>query len=195
MFKVINLFVQLPYLFVLYSFQCLTVSSLYQPAVTPVPCVSPLRIPTATFPSHMPNICYSNALIQSFSSKLKTTSTFNSSLSSHQTYAPTCATKSPYSPDQENVCSPLVTTLSISSHKTSDTVASVSRPILSFDTMDSSINYLNSSYVGRTKTAKSFFPKSLVPFKTSVCIKSSVSGTVSNGTVFDSINTCAVFYF
>ena len=98
LFKVINLFVELLYLFVLFPFQCLTVS-LYQPDVTPVPCVSPIRIPNAIFSSHMPNICCTNAWIQSFLSKLKTTSTLKSSLSSHQIYAPTCAFKSPYAAD------------------------------------------------------------------------------------------------
>ena len=205
LFKVINLFVQLIYLFVLFPSQCLTVS-LYQPVVTPVPCVSPVRIPNAIFSSHMPNICYTNAWIQSFLSKLKTLSTLKSSLSSHQIYAPTCAFKSPYSTDWESVRFPLVATFSISSHKTSDRATSVSRPILSSSNIDRYVNYLNSSYVGKTKplsfqTTKSLFPKSLVPFKTPVCIKSSASDTISNGAVSDSINTsqlfctCAVFYF
>ena len=205
LFKVINLFVELLYLFVLFPFQCLTVS-LYQPDVTPVPCVSPIRIPNAIFSSHMPNICCTNAWIQSFLSKLKTTSTLKSSLSSHQIYAPTCAFKSPYSADWESVRFPLVATFSTSSHKTSDRATPVSRPILSSSTMDRYVNYLNSSDKGKTKplsfqTTKSLFPKSLVPFKTSVCIKPSASGTISNGAVSDSINTsqlfctCAVFYF
>ena len=52
--------------------------------------------------------------------------------------------------------------------------------------MDSLVNYLNSFYAVKTKpfyfkTTKYLFLKSLVPLKTSVCIKSSVSGTVSNG--------------
>ena len=38
-------------------------SSLYQPGVSSVPYVSPVRIPTATFLSHIPNICYTNASI------------------------------------------------------------------------------------------------------------------------------------
>ena len=42
-------------------------SSLYQPVVTSAPCISPVRITTETFPSHIQNICYSNASIQSFS--------------------------------------------------------------------------------------------------------------------------------
>ena len=57
-----------------------------------------------------------------------------------------------------------------------------------------SVNSLNSSYVARTKplsfkTTKSLVPKSLAAFKTSVCINSSVSGTVSNAAVSDSTNT------
>ena len=99
-----------------------------------------------------------------------------------------------------------VATFSTSSHKTSDRATPVSRPILSSSTMDRYVNYLNSSDKGKTKplsfqTTKSLFPKSLVPFKTSVCIKPSASGTISNGAVSDSINTsqlfctCAVFYF
>ena len=59
-------------------------SSLYQPVVTSVPYFNPVRIPTVTFPSHISNICYTNALIRSFSSKLKTTSTLQSFLYSHQ---------------------------------------------------------------------------------------------------------------
>ena len=41
-------------------------SSLYQPAVASAPCVSPVRITTATFPSHIPNICYTDASIRFF---------------------------------------------------------------------------------------------------------------------------------
>ena len=36
-------------------------SLLYQPFVASAPCVSPVRITTATFPSHIPNTCYTNA--------------------------------------------------------------------------------------------------------------------------------------
>ena len=36
-------------------------SSLCQPVVTSTPCVSPVRVTTATFRSHIPNICYTNA--------------------------------------------------------------------------------------------------------------------------------------
>ena len=78
-------------------------SSLYQAVVTSAPCVGPFRITTATFPSQIPNICYTNASIQSFSSKLKTTCPFKSSLSSHQKYASTSTTMSPYSSDQESI--------------------------------------------------------------------------------------------
>ena len=62
-----------------------------QPLHFPVKCVGPVlklsypvRIATATFVSHIPNICYTNASIQSFSSKLKTTSSLNFALSFHQ---------------------------------------------------------------------------------------------------------------
>ena len=156
------------------------------------------------------------ASIQSVSSKLKTTSTLNSSLSSHQRnvspktfktpitsyeekYAPISAAKSPYSSDQGNVCSPSVTTLSISLHKTSGMAASVICSILPSNTIHSSVNFVSSvnsvnSYVARTnplsfKTTISLVLKYLASFKTSVCIKSSVSGTVSNGAVSDSINS------
>ena len=88
----------------------------YQPVITSAPCVNPVRITTATFSSHMPSICCTNASIRSFSSKLKTTSSLKSSFSSHRRYAPTSATKSPYSSDPANVSSAPVTTLSISSH-------------------------------------------------------------------------------
>ena len=44
-------------------------SSLCQLVVASAPCVSPVRITTATFPSHVPNICYADASIRSFSSK------------------------------------------------------------------------------------------------------------------------------
>ena len=115
-------------------------SSLHQPVVTSAPCVSPVRITAATFPSHIPNICYTNASIRSFTSKLKTTSSLKSSLSSHQKYAPTSATKSPYSSDPACVSSPRVTTLSISSHKNSDRAASVPRSNLSSNVAVSSVN-------------------------------------------------------
>ena len=154
-------------------------SSLYQLLVTSAPCFSPVRITTATFPSHIPNICYTNASIRSFSSKLKTTSSLKSSLSSHQKYAPTSATKSPYSTDPACVSSPPVTTLSISSHKNSDRTASVPCSNLPSSIVVSSVNSPDSSYVARTKplsfkTTKSLVPKSQAPFKTSVCINSSV---------------------
>ena len=58
-------------------------SSLYQPVLISAPCVSPVRITTVTFLFHIPNICYTNASIRSFSSKLKTTSSLKPSLSSH----------------------------------------------------------------------------------------------------------------
>ena len=96
-------------------------SSLHQPVVTSVPCVSRVRITTATFPSHIPNICYANAPLRSFSSKLKTTSSLQFSLSSYQKCAPTSATRSPYSPYLACVSSPPVTTLSISSQKNTGT--------------------------------------------------------------------------
>ena len=100
-------------------------SSLHQPVVTSAPCVSPARITTATFPSHIPNICYANAPLRSFSSKLKTTSSLQFSLSSHQKCVPTSATRSPYSLYPACVSSPPVTTFSISSQKNSGRAASV----------------------------------------------------------------------
>ena len=96
--------------------------SLHQPVVTSAPYV---RITTGTFPSHVPNICYTNALIRSFSSKFKTTSSLEFSLSSHQKYSPTSTTRSPYSPYPACVSSPPVITLSLSSQKNSDRAASV----------------------------------------------------------------------
>ena len=71
--KVTNLFLQLSYLLVLYPSQCLTVHyiSLLSQFIISTCCVSLVRITTATFPSHIPNVYYTNALIQSLSSKLK----------------------------------------------------------------------------------------------------------------------------
>ena len=151
-------------------------------------------LPVCSVPVSVPH-----ALIRSFSSKPKTTSFLKSSFSSHQKCAPTSATRSRYSLDPACFSSVPVTTLSISSHKNSDRAASV--PRLPSNTVDSSVNALNSSYVATTKplsfkTTKSLVPKSLAPFKTSVCINSSVSGTVSNGAVSDSTNTsqsCVAF--
>ena len=91
--------------------------SLHQPVVTSAPYV---RITTGTFPSHVPNICYTNALIRSFSS-----SSLEFSLSSHQKYSPTSSTRSPKSPYPACFSSPPVTTLSISLQKNSDRAASV----------------------------------------------------------------------
>ena len=138
-------------------------SSLYQPVVTSVPYMSPVRIPTAIFPSYIPNICYTNASIRSFSSKLKTTSTLKSSLSSHQRYTPTSTSKSPYSSDLQSISSSPVTTLTISSHRTSDRATLVPRSILSSITVDSSVNSSNSSYIARVKPLSFETTKSLVP--------------------------------
>ena len=176
-------------------------SSFYQSVVTSAPCVSPVGITTATFPSHIPKICYTNASIRSFSSKLKTTSSLKFSLSSHQKYALTSATKSPYSSDPTFAISPPCTTLSISSHKNSDRAASVPHSNLLSNIAVRSVNSLNSSYVARTKplsfkTTKSLVPKSLAHFQTSVSINSSVIGKESNGAVSDSTNTsqsCVAF--
>ena len=96
---------------------------LNQPVVTSAPCVNPARITTATFTLHIPNICYANAPLRSFSSKLETTSSLQFSLSYHQKCAPTSATRPPYSPYPVCVSSPPVTTLSISSQKNSGRAA------------------------------------------------------------------------
>ena len=64
-----NFFVRLSYLLVLYQYQCLTVHCIN--LLLPLHLVSPVRITIATFPSHIPNICYTNASIRSFSSTLK----------------------------------------------------------------------------------------------------------------------------
>ena len=82
--KVINLFVELSYLLVLYLSQCLTVNCIN----LLLSCASPVRITISTFHSHIPSICYTNASMRSFFSKVKTTSFLKSSLSSHQKYAP-----------------------------------------------------------------------------------------------------------
>ena len=133
-----------------------------------MPYVNPVRIPTATFPSHIPNACYTDASTQSVSSNLKPTSTHKLSLSSYQKnvspkpfttlitsyqekYAPTSTITSPYSSEQENVSSPPVTMHSISSRKTNVRAASVLCSILPSKTMDSPVNSLNSSYVVKTK--------------------------------------------
>ena len=102
--------------------------------------------------------------------KPKTTSTLLYSLSFHQInvspktfrtplliasyyekYVPTFATKPPYSPDQKNASSHPVTMLSFASHKTSNRAASVPRSIFPSNTVDCSVNSLNSFYVARTK--------------------------------------------
>ena len=145
-------------------------SSLHQPFVTSAPCVSPVRITTATLTR-------------------TTTAT-----ATRTTSAPTSATRSPYSPYPACVSSPPVTTLSILSQKNSDRAASVPPSFLPSSIVVSSVNSLNSSYVARTKplsfkATKSLVPKSLPPLKTSICIKSSVSGPVSDGAVSDSTNT------
>ena len=46
-------------------------SSLYQPVATSALCVSPFRNTNASSPSHIPNICYTNASIRSFFQTLK----------------------------------------------------------------------------------------------------------------------------
>ena len=117
---------------------------------------------------------------------------------------PTSATKPPYSRDQESVSSHPVTVLSFASYKTSGRAALVPCSIFPSNSVDSSVNSFNSFYATRPKTfsfksTKSLAPKSLTPFESSVCIKSSVNGAVSNGAVSDVINTlqgtCARLYF
>ena len=103
----------------------------------------------------------SNALIQFFSSKLKTNSSHKSSLSSHQKCVPTSATRSRYSSDPGCVSSIPVTALSISSLKNNDRAASV--PRLPPNTVDSSVNALNSSSIVTTKPLSFKITKSLVP--------------------------------
>ena len=78
-------------------------------------------------------------------------------------------------------------------YKANTRAASVPCSFLPSNTMYSFINSLNSSYVTKTKplyfkTTKSLVPMSLAAFITSVCIKSSVSGTFSNGAVSYSID-------
>ena len=101
---------------------------------------------------------------------------------------------SPYFPYPACVSSPPVTTLSIKSQKSSGRAASVPSSFFPLSIVVSSVNFLNSSYVSRTKplsfkATKSLVPKYLTSLKTSTCINSSVSGTVSDGAVSDSTNT------
>ena len=147
-------------------------SSLHKPVVTSAPCVSPVRITTATLTR-------------------TTTATATRTTSAH-----TSATRSPYSPYPACVSSPHVTTLFILSQKNSGRAASVPPSYLPSSIVISSVNSLNSSYVARTKplyfkATKSLVPKSLPPLKTSICINSFVSGTVpdGDGAVSDSTNT------
>ena len=67
------------------------------------------------------------------------------SLPSHQKYAPSSATRSPYSPYPACVSSLPFTTISISSQKNSDRAASVSPSLLPSIIAVSSVNSLNSS--------------------------------------------------
>ena len=172
--------------------------SLHQSGVTSAPCVSPARITLTTFPSHISNICYAIAQLRYFSSKLKATSSLHFYLSCHKKCAPTYASRSPYSPYSACVSSPQFTTLSISSQKNSGRAASVPPSFLPSSIVVSSVNSLNSSYVARTKAlsfkaTKSLVPKSLPPLKTSICLNSSVCGTVSDSAISDSKNTSRFF--
>ena len=181
-----------------------------KPPYAPVKYVGPVRKPfrrlfaqvyepfrSTVLPAYSIPVSTSKASIRSFSSKLKTTSSPKASLSSHQKCAPTSATRSRYSSDPVCFSSIPVTTLSISSPKNSDRAASV--PRLPSTTVDSSVNALNSSYVATTKplsfkTSKSLVPKSLAPLRTSFCINSSVSESVSIGTIFDSIVLTGIIF-
>ena len=94
--------------------------------------------------------------------------TFKTSLliaSYYEKYVLTSATKPPYSPDQESVSS--------ASHKTSGRAALVPCSIFPSNSVDSSVNSLNSCYLARPKTSfkstKSLVPKSLTAFESSVC--------------------------
>ena len=128
-------------------------SSLHQPVVTSVPCVSPVRITTATLTR-------------------TTTAT-----ATRTTTAPTSATRSPYSPYPACVSSPPVTTLFILSQKNSGRAASVPPSFLPSSIVVSSVNSLNSSYVARTKSLSFKATKSLVPKESTVS-----DGAVSNST-------------
>ena len=88
--------------------------SLYQHVVTSAPYISPVRITTAT----LLLLTYQTfaILMLQLDLFLRPTSTLKNFSSSHQKYAPTSATKSSYSLDQDNVSSTTVTTLPISSH-------------------------------------------------------------------------------
>ena len=101
-----------------------------------------------------------NASIRSFPSKLKNTSTLKSSFPSHQKCGPISFTRSRYSLDPACFSSVPITTLSISSHKSSDRAASV--PRLPSSTVDSSVNALNTCYVATTKPLSFRARKSLV---------------------------------
>ena len=99
-------------------------SSLHQLVVTSAPCVSPAELQLQPFPLTYQTFAML-MLLRSFSSKLKTTSSLQFSLSSHQKCVPTSATRSPYSLYPACVSSPPVTTFSISSQKNSGRAASV----------------------------------------------------------------------
>ena len=74
---------------------------------------------------------------------------------------------------QESVSSHPVAVLSFASHKTSGRAALVPCSIFPSNSVDSSVNSLNSCYLARPKTSfkskKSLVPKSLTAFESSVC--------------------------
>ena len=141
-------------------------SSWYQPVVTSVRYVSPVRIPTATFPPHIPKISYINASIWSVSSRIKTASLHKSALSSHQTSVSTKTFRTPITPYLEKFSS----TWSLFTHQTNKIlILSLLQnflfhhvrpvtgspqfvvPFLPSNTLDSSVISLNLSYVVRSK--------------------------------------------
>ena len=76
-----------------------------------------LEIPTATFPSHIPNIYHTDATIRSVSSKFKTTSSLKSSLSSHRMNVSSKTLRTPITPYQEKYAPTSATTYHTTSRK------------------------------------------------------------------------------
>ena len=94
------------------------------------------------------------------------------------TSGPSHTHSSPLSPVRncKNISNSSIRCNSVSSSSSSSSSStSVPHSILSSNTVESSVNSLNLSHVARTKPS---------PFKTSACINSSVSGTVSSEAAF-----------
>ena len=148
LFKIINLFFHLSYLFLLHPSRQLAAYCIKLLLLLYLMLIL-FRIPAANFLSHIPNIFYTDVSIWSASSNLKPEFTLKSSLSAHQINVGPKTFRTSIKPCQKNAH--ILHTFSIPWDKTNVRAVLVLCSVLPPNTMDSSVNSLNSTYVAKTK--------------------------------------------